>query len=138
MLKNFFILPLFFVFLIARAAADPECENHGFLVNDEGWCVRKLLLEGDLAKIFTIPISRCQRISGLTCKIQYNGQLSLPSEVFFIELDSKGKRLGKPIRMIYPQLKKGETGYATFRIRSSDSSTIVLTGKWDGPWKDPY
>lgn len=93
-------------------------------------------LEGRLAKIFTV--SRCEYISGLTCQIHYNGKLPLPSEVFFTEFDEQGKKAGPRVRLIYPELKRGETGMATFRTRLGRPAKIVLKGEWNGPWRDPY
>jgi len=116
---------------------DPEdCKKYGMVANDDGWCVPVMKLTGDLEKIFSI--AHCQKISGLTCKISYNGKLALPSEVFFVELDKEGNAVGKKTRLIYPKLRPGETGYATFRINSDSTATIVLSGKWEGPYKNPY
>lgn len=77
----------------------------------------KFELRGNLAKIFTV--TRCEYISGLTCRIHHNGKLPLPSEVFFTEFDDHGKRAGPRVWLIYPELSRGETGVATFRIRLS-------------------
>lgn len=96
----------------------------------------KFKLEGNLAKIFTV--THCDYISGLTCRIHYNGKLPLPSEVFFTEFDDQGKQAGPRVRLIYPELKRGETGMATFRTRLGRPTKIVLKGKWNGPWRDPY
>ena len=106
------------------------------VVNDEGWCIPVIQLTGDLQKVFTI--TDCHVISGLTCTISYNGKLPLPSEVFFIEFDKTGKVVGEKTRLIYPELEPGESGYATFRIKGGSTTTIVLTGIWEGPYKDPY
>jgi hypothetical protein len=116
---------------------DPQdCKKYGMVANDEGWCVPVMKLTGDLQKIFSI--TRCQWISGLTCRISYNGKLPLPSEVFFIELDKEGRVVGKKTRLIYPKLEPGETGYATFRINSDSTAKIVLSRIWKGPYKNPY
>lgn len=96
----------------------------------------KFELHGNLVKIFTV--TRCEYISGLTCRIHYNGKLPLPSEVFFTEFDDHCKQAGPGVRLIYPELKRGETGVATFRIRLSTPAKIVLKGEWNGPWRDPY
>ena len=93
-------------------------------------------LRGNLAKIFSI--SDCQYISGLTCKIRYNGAAPLPSEVFFEEFDEHGRKAGARVRLIYPKLERGERGSATFRIRLASPAKIVLQGEWNGPWRDPY
>jgi hypothetical protein len=98
--------------------------------------IPKFELVGKLSKIF--QVSRCQYISGLTCRIHYNGRLPLPSEVFFMEFDDHGKKAGPRVRLIYPELKPGETGVATFRIRLSTPANIVLEGEWNGPWRNPY
>jgi hypothetical protein len=99
-------------------------------------CIPSFELKGNLAKIFSI--SNCDFISGLTCKIHYNGALPLPSEVFFMEYDEHGKQAGTRVRLIYPELKKGETGVATFRIHMVNPAKIVLEGEWNGPYRDPY
>src|SRR5690242_2159452 len=75
----------------------------------------KIELRGGLAKIFAV--TRCEYISGLTCRIHYNGAAPLPSEVFFTEFDKEGHLAGPRVRLIYPQLNPGETGVGTFRIR---------------------
>lgn len=116
---------------------DPhDCKQYGMVANDDGWCVPVMKLAGDLQKIFNI--TDCHAISGLTCRISYNGKLPLPSEVFFIELDKGGSVVGKKTRLIYPKLNPGETGYATFRISSAATATVVLSGIWKGPYKNPY
>jgi len=116
---------------------DPQdCQKYGMMANDEGWCVPVMKLTGDLQKIFNI--TDCHAISGLTCRITYNGKLPLPSEVFFIEYDKNGDIVGKKTRLIYPELKAGERGYATFRVKSAATATIVLSGAWEGPYKNPY
>jgi hypothetical protein len=93
-------------------------------------------LDASLARIFSI--SHCEWISGLTCKISYNGKGPLPSEIFFVELDAKGKTLGPQTRLLYPHLTTGETGRATFRINVAAPASLVLSAKWDGAWRSPY
>ena len=93
-------------------------------------------LQDGLADIFSVY--DCEYISGMTCRIHYNGKKPLPSEVFFTGYDSSDKAGGEPVRLIYPQLNPGETGSATFRIRSSSPTRVVLRGKWEGPWRNPY
>lgn len=93
-------------------------------------------LQGDLSKIF--DVCGCEYISGMTCRIHYNGARPLPSQVFFSEYDDKGNRAGPEVRLIYPKLEPGETGYATFRIRRSSPAKVSLRGEWKGPWRDPY
>jgi hypothetical protein len=111
---------------------DPQnCKQYGMIANDEGWCVPVIKLSGDLQKIFNV--TDCHAISGLTCKIAYNGKLPLPSEVFFIEYDKDGLSVGGKTRLIYPELKPGESGKATFRIKSVSSTNIVLAGVWERP-----
>ena len=94
-----------------------------------------IVLNGDLAKIF--EITDCEYISGLTCRIRYNGSLPLPSRVYFRETDERGKTSDARVRLIYPELKPGESGKATFRIRFAMPSKIILDGEWKGPWQDP-
>jgi hypothetical protein len=95
-----------------------------------------IVLAGKLATIFTVD--RCEFISGMTCRVTYNGKGPLPSRVFFTELDEKGKSGGPRIRLLYPRLGPGESGKATFRIRLNRPAKVVLTGEWHGPWQDPY
>jgi hypothetical protein len=102
----------------------------------QGFQYPELVLQDRLATIFTID--RCEYISGLTCRIRYNGKAPLPSEVFFVEVDAEEKAPRSRVRLIYPRLKSGESGKATFRLRSSSAARIILTGEWKGPWKNPY
>ncbi len=138
---SFLTLSIFATIICAAGhAADSNdlqnCKQYGMVTNDEGYCVPDIKLTGDLQKIFRI--AACHAISGLTCKITYNGKLPLPSEVFFVEYDKNGTVVGKKMRLIYPELKPGETGNATFRIKSASATTIVLSGVWEGPYKNPY
>ncbi len=96
----------------------------------------KIVLPGRLAKC--IAITDCEYISGMTCKITYNGTEPLPSEIYFFEYDEMGISLVKRTRLIYPNLKAGETGYATFRLKFPRPAKLILDGIWDGPWKSPY
>ncbi len=136
----FCVASLLLISGISGYAADnndgQDCKMFGMIANDEGWCVPVMKLKGDLQKIF--DITDCHAISGLTCRITYNGKLPLPSEVFFIELDKNGNIVGEKTRLIYPKLKAGETGYATFRFKSAYTATIVLSGIWKGPYINPY
>jgi hypothetical protein len=93
-------------------------------------------LEPRLAAIFAV--TRCEFMSGMTCRITYNGKSPLPSEVYFTEYDESGKALGQRTRLIYPKLEKGESGRATFRLRASNPTRVVLSGTWNGPWRNPY
>src|SRR5579859_1457577 len=101
-------------------AADSVCDN------DWPTCP-VFTLKGQLQDIFVI--SHCQFISGLTCKITYNGKSPLPSEVFFTDSDSEG-HVSKKTRFIYPHLNAGERGTATFRYKTAEPAQIVLTGVW--------
>lgn len=139
-LYSLFFLAAFLISGLSVYAADnndpQNCKQYGKIANDEGLCVPVIKLSGDLQKIFNV--TGCQAISGLTCHITYNGKLPLPSEVFFVEYDKDGTAVGKITRLIYPELKPGESGNATFRIKSASSTTIVLSGVWQGPYKNPY
>ena len=103
---------------------------------EDAFRLPKFELEGRLAKIF--EVTDCEYISGITCRIHYNGALPLPSHVFFTEFDEQGQRSGKRVRLIYPKLEPGEKGRATLRIRLARPAKIVLQGEWNGPWQDPY
>ncbi len=111
-----------------QSANKPEEQQGGFITP-------KIELTGKLARIFTI--TKCQYISGMTCRIHYKAVSPLPSEVFFTELDESGQRVGDKVRLIYPRLNPGENGTATFRLRTQPAK-IVLEGVWNGPWKNPY
>ena len=95
-----------------------------------------VVLSGKLATIFTVD--HCEFISGLTCRITYNGKLPLPSKVFFTELSDNGKSAGPKVRLIYPRLDAGESGKATFLTRLDRPAKIVLVGEWHGPWQALY
>jgi len=62
-------------------------KKHGMAANDEGFCVRVIKLAEDLQRIFSI--TECHAISGVTCKIAYNGKFPLPSEILSIAYDKK-------------------------------------------------
>ena len=118
-----------------RSPVHPDVE-HPQTPDERAWDMPKMELEPQLAEIFTVR--RCKFISGMTCRIKYNGKAPLPSEVFFTEYDAEGKALGPRTRLIYPKLEKGETGVATFRLRSGHPARVVLAGSWNGPWRNPY
>ena len=94
-----FIVALLFVMyseVTAKEENDPQdCKQYGKVANKEGWCMPALKLTGDLNIIFNIPETDCEYISGMTCRITYNGKLPLPSEVFFVQHDENGKKLNK-------------------------------------------
>jgi hypothetical protein len=94
-----------------------------------------LELRGRVADIFTFY--QAEWISGLTCRIKYNGKKPLPSKVFFSEYDETGKQISERIRLIYPKLNSDESGYATFRVKGH-ASKIVIWSEGDGPWENPY
>jgi len=100
------------------------------------WGLPVIEVDPKLAAI--LSVTRCQWISGMSCRITYNGKNVLPSEVFFVEFDSSGKQVGNKVRLIYPELKPGHFGVATFGLRSKHPARIVLSGIWEGPWKNPY
>ncbi len=91
-------------------------------------------LDPALARIFSVD--RCQWISGLTCKITYNGKGPLPSRVFFTEFDAQGRAVGPRVTLIYPHLNPSERGAATFRITSASPASLRLTAQWGGAWHD--
>jgi len=126
-----------FVFAICLGLAASLSRAQENKPNQEnGFRIPVFQLTGKLAKIFSIH--KCEYISGLTCRIRYNGAAALPSEVFFTEFDQRGHKAGPHVRLIYPELKPGETGAVTFRIRLAEPAKIVLQGEWNGPWRDPY
>jgi hypothetical protein len=119
-----------FLFVLALFAAILPSIAHADCKDGAGIPIACLTLEPALRKIFTID--HCEAISGLTCKIHYNGKNPLPSEVFYSDYDDHGRLLcRKPSRLIYPPLRPGETGVATFLDHCpAMPARIVLKGKW--------
>lgn len=96
-----------------------------------------LVLKGRL--IDTFAFSRCEAISGMTCHIALKNGAQLPSRVFVQALDSRNQPLGKRRLLIYPELKAGEAGSATFPLKLPDGTkTVILTGEWNGPYRSAY
>jgi hypothetical protein len=124
-----------FAVVVVSFPARPIAFGEGKQAN-EGFEYPRLVLHGKLAT--TLVIDHCEYISGMTCRIRLKETAALPSRVFFTEYDSAGKQVGRKVRLIYPKLNPGESGKATFRLRSSIPSKIVLRGEWKGPWRDPY
>lgn len=93
-----------------------------------------IILTGNLAK--WMEIAECKAISGMTCRIWFKRGGTLPSRIFVQESDSQGRPTGKKRALIYPNLKTGEKGWATFHL--SRANAIVLTGEWKGSWKSAY
>ena len=96
----------------------------------------ELIITGRL--IDTFEFSKCDAISGMTCHIALKKGAQLPSRVFMQGLDSRNQPLGKRRLLIYPELKAGEGGWATFLRVPSGATTVVLAGQWNGPYRDPY
>jgi len=115
------------------AAAEPTTQ---LAQPEQGFRYPSFELEGHLRDVF--EVSHCEYISGMTCKIRYNGARPLPSKVFFTEFDAAGHPAGPAVRLIYPRLNPGETGSATFRIRMSSATKVLLQAEWRGPWQNPY
>jgi len=92
-------------------------------------------LEGIISEIF--EFYDAEWISGLTCRIKYNGKAPLPSKVFFSIFDKKGKETAHKVRLIYPKLKEGQSGIATFRIKG-DPALIIIWAEGEGPYNSPY
>ena len=102
---------------------------------DSPFHIPDLVLSGRLGQ--TLSVSSCEAISGVTCKITLKAGQVLPSRVYFSEVGADGNTSRKKVRLIYPNLKPGESGRAT--LRSGDNaSRLVLKGEWDGPWQNPY
>jgi hypothetical protein len=101
-------------------------------------CPQAIVLDAGLTQ--AIEIFDCKAISGMVCRIGLRSDArALPSEIFIQSFGADGSKIGHPIRLIYPNLKRGETGWATFRIERGDRLKAVrLTGKWEGAWKSPY
>lgn len=102
---------------------------------DDAFTYPTLELKGLVAEIFSFE--QAEWISGLTCRIKYNGNKPLPSRVFFSEYDENGEQVSKKTRLIYPKLNSGESGHATFRVKSH-ASKIIIWSEGDGPWENPY
>lgn len=124
------------LFFLALNVLTFPCVAQARCTSDRGVSIPCLELEPALNEIFIID--QCEAVSGLTCRIRYNGKKPLPSEVYFFDFDDKGRQRCKPTRLIYPQLRSGKTGLATFLDRCPYSpERMVLKGKWEGPYKDP-
>jgi len=93
----------------------------------------KIVVRGKLARILTI--SDCDGNSGMTCRIRFKVGMPLPSRIKVQQLDEQN-RLVREKFLPYPDLKSGETGWATFPIRSA--ATVVLVGEWKGAWRSAY
>ncbi len=95
-----------------------------------------LILTGRL--IDTLEFSNCDAISGMTCHVILKRGAQLPSRIFMQALDSRNQPLGKRHLLIYPELKDGEGGFATFLGTPGGTQTVVLTGEWNGPYRNSY
>ena len=102
---------------------------------ESGFEYPTLELKGRVAEIFSFYDA--EYISGLTCRIKFNGKKPLPNKVFFSEYDNENKEISHKVRLIYPRMKSGESGYATFRI-TCHPQKIVIWSEGDGPWESPY
>ena len=121
---------------VEKPAADVDGGHSAGPSVDQRFRYPSFELAGDLKDIF--EVKDCEYISGMTCRIHYKGVRPLPSQVFFTEFDEQGRQAGPAVRLLYPRLQPGETGYGTFRIRSSSPAKVVLRGEWKGPWRNPY
>ncbi len=130
--RNLFLLAIFLLLDAASWAnyQQPKADT------EDAFRIPRFELTGKLAKGFSV--TDCEYISGLTCRVRFNGAIPLPSEIFFTEFDDQGKQAGARVRLIYPELKPGETGRATFRIRTGRPAKIVLRGEWNGAYRNPY
>jgi hypothetical protein len=132
-MKNYLFLTFFSLALAVPCFADSVYKPSPRCIG----CPEEIVLETRLAQ--AIEIFDCKAISGMTCRIGLRSDAkALPSEIFIQSFDVKGRKVGRPIRLIYPELKKGEKGWATFRIERSSEFSLRLTARWDGPWKNPY
>jgi hypothetical protein len=93
-----------------------------------------IVLKGRLAD--QVDVLECRAVSGMTCHITFRQGQVLPSHIFLQEVDSHQRPVTKRRALIYPNLKAGERGWASFRI--SLEHTVVLTGEWRGPWRNAY
>ena len=129
-----FILAISAIFVTAAEQSTLIVHLKGKFKNDTS-IYPILELKGRVSEIFTFYDA--EYISGLTCRIKYNGKKPLPSKVFFSELDKDGKQIVKKTRLIYPKLNANESGYATFKI-SNNPSKILIWSEGDGPYETPY
>jgi hypothetical protein len=95
-----------------------------------------LILTGRL--IDTLEFSNCDAISGMTCHIILKRGAQLPSRIFMQAMDSRNQPLGTRHLLIYPELKDGEGGSATFLRIPEGTRSVVLAGEWNGPYRNPY
>ncbi len=124
------------IFAISTALSAWCQQNANKPEEQVGFIIPKIELTGKLARIFTI--TKCKYIAGMTCHIHYKAIFPLPSQVFFTEFDEAGKNAGARVRLIYPRLKPGEGGWATFRLHTDRPAKVVLEAEWNGPWQNPY
>jgi hypothetical protein len=100
-------------------------------------CPERIVIQASLAQ--AIEIWDCKAVSGMTCRIGLRSDAkALPSEIFIGYFGPNGQKIGTTKRLIYPNLKRGEKGWATFNLVAGELKTVRLTGRWDGPWKNPY
>ncbi len=135
---KFFECILLLIFAVNISFA--EGQNHKVIQlegkkKNSAFSYPSLELQGRIAEIFTFYDA--EYISGLTCKIKYNGKTPLPSKVFFSEYDIREKGISHKVRLIYPELNSGESGVATFRIKGTPPK-IVIWSEGEGPWESPY
>jgi len=94
----------------------------------DGFCYPTIEMEGKLGEI--ISVTGCEYISGMSCRITYNGKASLPSKILFTEYDASNVKAGPPTRLLYAPLEPGKSVLAMFRIRMGSPSRVVLEGVW--------
>lgn len=96
-----------------------------------------LILKGRLAD--TLEFSQCEGISGMTCRITLKDGAQLPSRIFIQPLDSQNRPLGKRLLLPYPQLKPKESARTSFpNPIPQNTTTVVLMGDWNGPYRSAY
>lgn len=95
------------------------------------------MIQASLAQ--AIEIWDCKAVAGMTCRIGLRSDAKgLPSQIFIQAFDQNGKELGVPVPLVYPILRRGQQGLATFNItRGGQLKSIRLTARWDSAGKKP-
>jgi len=86
-----------------------------------------LVLSGRLAD--TLSVSDCELISLFTCKISIKQGQVMPSRIYFMEIAQNGGAASQKIQLIYPRLKPGQSGKATFHA-NAEATQLFLWGEW--------
>ncbi|THB68135.1 MAG: hypothetical protein D6B27_03205 [Gammaproteobacteria bacterium] len=116
-----FIIILFCFYPCSSLAVD--CSKYGKIKNDSGWCVPTIKQKESLGNIFTFL--NCSYLSGLTCKVKYNGKQLLSQKIYYSQYNLKGEFINKKL-LIYPKLNPDEFGIVTFFHVHGATTNLVI------------